>query len=133
MSSGYKLLKSKNKLPAQSDDSTPLQKLAKVSSYLLTNLSAVKPFNSTPDQNPINSLQISNTIDNIPITIEEPLQIFETVDPFQFIDDINIDDLLKNNYCPCHDSCQNAPATFDSTDKSTNNHTQIINQLLLTV
>ena len=100
MSSGYKLLKSKNKLPAQSNDSTPLQKLAKVSSYFLSNLSPVKPFNSTSDQNPINKLQISNNTDNIPITIEvEPLKILETVYPFQFIDDINIDDLLKNNYC----------------------------------
>ena len=92
-------------------------------------MSAVKPFNSTPDQNPINSLQISNTIDNIPITIEEPLQILETVDPFQFIDDINIDDLLKNSYCSCHDSCKNAPATFNNTEKLTNNHLQVITKV----
>ena len=113
MSSGYKLLKSKNKLPAQSDDITPLQKLAKISSYFLSNLSPVKPFNSTPDQNTINNLQISNNTDNIPITIEvELLQILDTVDPFQFIDDINIDDLLKNSYCSCYDPCKNAAATY---------------------
>ena len=96
MSSGYQLLESKNKLRAQSDDSTPLQKLSEVSSYFLSNSSPIKPFNSVINQDPINNWQ------------------------YQFHTNHCQSGALWN-----HDLYKNPSSKPDNTDESTNNHSQI--------